>query len=113
VTFPRVDAVVSPQPRAESPSTERAAPSTARPVLAQAALPPRQSQLIPTLASNTAGLAAPRTSASFKLASARLRELERLAENVARDMGEAYDAVAGHFEAQIADARAEVDSLAS
>ncbi len=105
-----VDALAATLPRSEAVNDELPTRPAPRPAVATS-LPPRQSRFAAPVASNTAGLAAPGASSSFKLAAARLRALEELAGNVERDMGDAYQAVAGHFEAQIADARAEVESL--
>ncbi|HSI03614.1 MAG: hypothetical protein ACAI38_13475 [Myxococcota bacterium] len=110
MTLLPVDALAATHPRAESANDEL--PVRTAPRLAVAAnLPPRQPRFAAPVTSNTAGLAVPSAASTFKLAAARLRALEELAGNVERDMGDAYQAVAGHFEAQIADARAEVESL--
>ena len=105
-----LDALAATLPRSEASNDEVPARPASRPALATS-LPPRQPRFAAPVSSNTAGLAVPGAGSTFKLAAARLRALEELAGNVARDMGEAYGAVADHFEAQIADARAEVESL--
>jgi hypothetical protein len=110
VTLLPVDALAATSPRTESPSDELPARTAPRLAIATS-LPPRQPRFAAPVSNNTAGLAVPSVASTFKLAAARLRALEELAGNVERDMGEAYQAVAGHFEAQIADARAEVESL--
>ena len=105
-----IDALAAALPRSEAVHEESPARGPARPAISTS-LPPRPSRFAAPVASNTTGLAVPGATSSFKAAAARLRALEELAGNVERDMGEAYQAVAGHFEAQIADARAEVESL--
>lgn len=110
MTLLPVDALVATLPRAEAVSSEPAArPEPVRTV--SPTLPARQPRLVPATATTSGGLALPTASGVNIAAARRLKALQDIAQAAQRDMGEAYQAVAGHFEAEIADARAQIESI--